>query len=360
MLRVKNWSENFENHRSREVADLTWIRMPNKHDGEGFTILLTEHPDGATHYGAWVLMVQVASKCTPRGTLCRDDGTALDARALGLKTRAPRAIFEAAIPRLIEIGWLEDISDEDFTNARDDGDAPRDDADERDDAAQPRDDARPRRAKSRDAAPKRDDAAHVRDDARLACARADQRRGDQKREEKRGEARERARDPGAAAPDPAPPVSPSAGSVSEPEPEVSTTAQADEDLPNNGDTVRGQWEWVGKFFDKAPGRASKADLDFVADACPDSSRRFRAFVAVFAEAEPPPFKFVAQDIAKWVARGAKDGARLLNEQTDRRSKAIADATPADPLTSAIGGIGRTDQRPRTADEQIAALRSAEK
>ena len=108
VYRIRNWDE-FENSRSREVKTLTYIGIPNKHDGEGYSILMTEHEDGALHYAAWILMLQVASKCEPRGTLCRSDGTPLDARALGLKTRAPKEIFSAAIPRLIDIGWLEAV-----------------------------------------------------------------------------------------------------------------------------------------------------------------------------------------------------------------------------------------------------------
>jgi hypothetical protein len=68
MLRIVDWELHFENNRTKELKRLTWVPFPNRHDGDGYTELL-DHPDGAAHYGAWCAMVQVASKCDPRGTL---------------------------------------------------------------------------------------------------------------------------------------------------------------------------------------------------------------------------------------------------------------------------------------------------
>jgi len=107
-LVIPNWSEDFENNRSREYKHLRWVPVPNKHDGEGYAELLSgEH--GLEDFACWVLIVQIASKCEPRnGYLVRDDGRPYDARALSIKTRAPAQAFERAIARLLEIGWLVD------------------------------------------------------------------------------------------------------------------------------------------------------------------------------------------------------------------------------------------------------------
>lgn len=83
-----------------------WVPMPTKHDSDGFTELM-DHPDGVTHYGVWCLIVQVAARCDPRGTLMRDSGTSHNATTLARLTRARKEAFEAAIPRLVSIGWLE-------------------------------------------------------------------------------------------------------------------------------------------------------------------------------------------------------------------------------------------------------------
>jgi hypothetical protein len=141
--RIKDWHVNFENNRTRELKVLTWVPMPNKHDGDGYTELL-DHADGAAHYGVWAILVQIASKCDPRGTLLRDvrrnpapacgdpapacgdpapacDGgkTVLteqakcqiphDFASLSRMSRIPQKVISAAIPRLLQIGWLEQV-----------------------------------------------------------------------------------------------------------------------------------------------------------------------------------------------------------------------------------------------------------
>jgi hypothetical protein len=103
-LRVRNWTD-FESHRTRHMRNINSIRVPNL-DTEGYIDLIS-HENGAEHFGAWVAILRVASKCNPRGTLVRDNGSPYTAASLARMTRMPVAIFDGAIPRLIEIGWLE-------------------------------------------------------------------------------------------------------------------------------------------------------------------------------------------------------------------------------------------------------------
>jgi hypothetical protein len=111
MFRIVDWERNFENNRTKELKKLSWVPFPNKHDGDGYTELL-DHPDGAAHYGAWCAIVQVASKCEPRGTLLRDGARPHDAASLARVTKIPRAYLEAAISRLINpVGWIEVVAD---------------------------------------------------------------------------------------------------------------------------------------------------------------------------------------------------------------------------------------------------------
>ena len=104
--RIHGWSEVFEKNRTRELKTMIWVAMPTKHDSDGFTELM-DHVNGTAHYGAWCLMVQVAAKSRPRGTLMRDCGTSHNPESLSRLTRAPASVFKAAIPRLVSIGWLE-------------------------------------------------------------------------------------------------------------------------------------------------------------------------------------------------------------------------------------------------------------
>lgn len=105
MLRVTDWNTAHENNRTRELKRLDWVPVPNRFDGDGYTALV-DHEDGASHLGAWVVILEVASRCEPRGTLVRSDGTPHTAVSLSRMSRLPVAVFEAAIPRLLKIGWL--------------------------------------------------------------------------------------------------------------------------------------------------------------------------------------------------------------------------------------------------------------
>jgi hypothetical protein len=108
MWRIKNWDETFENNQSRNLKTMTWVKVPTKMDGDGYTELL-DHPNGATHYGAWMACTLIAAKCNPRGTLVRTGNKPHDFDSLARISRIPCKVFEEAIPRLVSIGWLEDI-----------------------------------------------------------------------------------------------------------------------------------------------------------------------------------------------------------------------------------------------------------
>ena len=108
---IRNWSENFENNRTRDLKEMKWIPVPNKHDGDGYTELL-DHQNGAAHLGAWLAILQVASKCEVRGTLLRQGAGPHNARTISRITRIPVDIVAEALFRLssVEIGWM-DVSE---------------------------------------------------------------------------------------------------------------------------------------------------------------------------------------------------------------------------------------------------------
>lgn len=106
--RVKNWGGLYENNRTRELKAMAWVPIPNGHDGDGFCTLLAM-PDGPALFGAWVAILQVASKCDVRGTLLRDTGKPHDAVSIARMTRFPVEIIQSALCALVseEVGWLE-------------------------------------------------------------------------------------------------------------------------------------------------------------------------------------------------------------------------------------------------------------
>jgi hypothetical protein len=105
VYRVTEWTKHFENNRTKELKHMAWVPVPNKHDGDGYTELL-EHDNGAAHFGAWIAIVEVASKCDPRGTLLREGARPHDTASLSRITRIPKGVYDQAIPRLLHIGWL--------------------------------------------------------------------------------------------------------------------------------------------------------------------------------------------------------------------------------------------------------------
>ena len=105
---IRDWNLLFENNRSRKIEKLTWVAVPNKHDGENYAAIM-QHKDGAIIFSAWILIVQVASKCQPRGTLVRQDGTPHTPDSLSLRTRAPKEWFEACLTFLDATDWLESV-----------------------------------------------------------------------------------------------------------------------------------------------------------------------------------------------------------------------------------------------------------
>lgn len=105
--RIKDWALHFEKAQSRVVKSVTWVSLPNKHDGKGYRRIMAMK-DGLQTYAVWVLIVQVASKCPARGTLIDSDGP-LTAADISAKTGAPEKAIENALKVLCSngIAWLE-------------------------------------------------------------------------------------------------------------------------------------------------------------------------------------------------------------------------------------------------------------
>lgn len=123
LYRIRDWAKHFENSRTEIIQHLNWVPLPNRLDGAGFTEL-ADHPDGAAHYGVWVSLVLIASRCHAvaidgngvsevpfrDGSLLKSSGKPHDAKSLSRITGFSEKITSAAIERLIVIRWLETTS----------------------------------------------------------------------------------------------------------------------------------------------------------------------------------------------------------------------------------------------------------
>jgi uncharacterized phage protein (TIGR02220 family) len=104
-IEIVDWDKHYENNRTRELKQMQWVPIPNRQDGDGYTELL-DHKNGPSHFGAWCALVQVASRCDPRGTLLRDSAVPHDEASLARMTRIPFEVWKEALPRLLSIGWI--------------------------------------------------------------------------------------------------------------------------------------------------------------------------------------------------------------------------------------------------------------
>lgn len=106
IYRIKGWNDHYENNRTRDLKRMDWVPIPNRMDKASY-VRLVSHPDGAAHLGAWLAIVEIASRCDKRGTLIQD-GIPLTPHDLAAISHLPASIIEAAMHRLCsEVGWLE-------------------------------------------------------------------------------------------------------------------------------------------------------------------------------------------------------------------------------------------------------------
>ena len=107
VYQIREWNKYYENNRTRDLKNMAWIPVPNAHDGDGYTTLVSRE-NGAAMLGAWLAILQVASKCDPRGTLLRRGKIPHDAESLSRITRLPSGILSEALTICsVEIQWLE-------------------------------------------------------------------------------------------------------------------------------------------------------------------------------------------------------------------------------------------------------------
>jgi hypothetical protein len=106
--RIKDWNDHFENNRTRDLKHIDWVPIPNKMDDLGYVRLVT-HKHGAAHLGAWLAMVEIASRCKPRGTFPHEGADF--PQALADISRLPAVVFSEVIPRLLDLQWIEEVTE---------------------------------------------------------------------------------------------------------------------------------------------------------------------------------------------------------------------------------------------------------
>lgn len=109
LYRIRDWSSRYETNETRKLKSLSWVRLNNKMDGLAFR-LLSKRQDATDIFCAWILMLELASKATPRGDLSHND-IPLSPGEMGEITGFPGEIFSKALIFLCDpkIGWIDEI-----------------------------------------------------------------------------------------------------------------------------------------------------------------------------------------------------------------------------------------------------------
>lgn len=107
IYRIRDWAELYEVAQSRRPSTLYWVPMRNRMGEDGYIELVAGHPNGTAHSAVWDALVFIASTCKPRGTLLRANGQAHTPETINRVSRIPESIVIEALPRLLDIGWLE-------------------------------------------------------------------------------------------------------------------------------------------------------------------------------------------------------------------------------------------------------------
>ena len=107
IYRIVRWDENFEKAQSRKCKRTRWVAVKNQWDSKEYRRVM-EHPRQAEIFAAWILMLQIASRCEPRGVLMENE-KGLDARDMADSTGLKQESFELAIEVLSQprINWIE-------------------------------------------------------------------------------------------------------------------------------------------------------------------------------------------------------------------------------------------------------------
>lgn len=111
VYKIKNWDDMYECASSRKLLSksISFVPIRNKQDGKGYG-RIARHEKSFEIFTAWILILQMASKCPERGLLMDEEGP-LTSQDLSDKSRYPVSVFDFALDFLSssEIAWLEKI-----------------------------------------------------------------------------------------------------------------------------------------------------------------------------------------------------------------------------------------------------------
>lgn len=120
---ILDWRHHYENHRSRELKNCTFVCVPNNQHNEAMLRILAD-PDGVAIYGIWCLLLGSASQHKDRDGWLTSDGT-VDGKPwtpeyIALRYRTTEALAAKTIDIISSdsVGWI--VARENRAETRDD------------------------------------------------------------------------------------------------------------------------------------------------------------------------------------------------------------------------------------------------
>ena len=110
IYKIRDWETLFETCETKKLVHLRWVPIPNKHDGKSFR-RIASMKNSCEIFTAWMLILQIASKCHPRGTLI-DGDIPIQTDDMAIMTGFPEKIFIDAIKVLSngKIDWIQPVN----------------------------------------------------------------------------------------------------------------------------------------------------------------------------------------------------------------------------------------------------------
>lgn len=110
IYRIRGWDEFYECAATRKLKTTNWVPVSNNLSNAGMLALRDGHPNGWVHLALWLQLLELASRCSPRGHLVWA-GKPHTVETLALCFRCEPDRVAEGLARLVEIGWVEgDVS----------------------------------------------------------------------------------------------------------------------------------------------------------------------------------------------------------------------------------------------------------
>ena len=108
LYRIRDWDKHYENAESRKCKNLTWLKLPVKLNGNGYSAMM-EIENGPALFGCFIALVELAVGSVERGSFMDSSGRPLTTRAIARLLRMPHSLVEQTLNTLSsgEFDWIE-------------------------------------------------------------------------------------------------------------------------------------------------------------------------------------------------------------------------------------------------------------